>query len=133
MKRRKRTKNLKKYAVAFCEQVRSDFPSLPLTSKRPIVCCFPYKCFTNATFGGLEETEDGKCIIDGYYNDKEGIIEIYDIFYEDKEALKKTIRHECLHFLLHQSGLDYKDTDKVFLLFAINYNARPYGLFLMDD
>lgn len=130
MKRRKRTQKLKRYARDFCRQVKTDFPKYITTEKQPLLRCYVKKAFTTSEIVNdqfMEKTENGHTIIDGFARN-DGIIELYDIVNAETEALKRTLRHECLHFLLRESGLPYDDDNEIFLVFAIAYNANPYGM-----
>lgn len=119
---KKRTVKLRQYAKDFCNQVRSEFPQIPLASKNPIVECFskPALGKNNVEIAGLFIPEKGK-------------IEVYNILHEKFSDLKTTMRHECIHFLLYESGLQYEDTSETFLLMAAFYNARPYGILVNED
>lgn len=116
----RKAKYLNRYAQSFCDKVRMDFSKYKLTKNNPHVICYKEK--------GI--SPDG-IIIDGEYAD--GKIYIYDCFGQVPLELKRTIKHEALHFILNQSGLPDKDDDDIFLLFAIKYNARPYALFNIPE
>lgn len=126
---KKRRQNLKKYAREFINMVRQDFPKIPITSDTPTLKFYRFSVCVPASTPGLEyaeKTAEGKPIINGqYYN---GIIEIYGITERKPAELRETVRHECIHFLLDKSGLPYKDTDELFMLLAIFYNAQPAGI-----
>ena len=145
MKTKKRIQKCKRYAKEFCDYVREDLiakdPRMKyfITLQNPIVKCFVCKActdidnFSQGVPPGAELAPNGKPIIDGEYVAEESAIYIYDVFECDPEELRRTIRHECIHFLLNKSGLPYKDTDKVFLNMATIYDARPYGLLYDQD
>lgn len=126
---RKRTQKLKRYAIDFCDRVRRDFSAVNITTENPLIKFYRYGAFTKCATPELEfaeKTPGGDPIISGYYCN--GIIEIYDVTTETPAELKRTIRHECLHFLLDKSGLPNNDSDEVFINFAVIYDARPVAL-----
>ena len=145
MKTKKRIQKCKRYAKEFCDYVREDliakYPRMKyfITLQNPIVKCFVSKACTdidNFPQGVPPDAElapNGKPIIDGEYVAEESAIYIYDVFECDPEELRRTIRHECIHFLLNQSGFPWNDTDEMFLCLAIAYDARPYGLLYDQD
>lgn len=134
---KKRTQKLKRYALQFCEQVRADFPQIPLTSKNPTVKCFrAIGCTSDAVQllqGIAEQRDNGDFIIDGFHDQQGGVIDIFNIIKETPAELKRTVRHECIHFLLYESGLPCEDDANIFIALALNYDARPYGLLKRQD
>lgn len=127
---KKRTQKLKQYSVQFCDKVRADFPQIPFTLKNPRIKCFKEQGVTSddKLQGIAEQTNKGLYLIDGEYIKEAGEIIIYNIIKEKPAELKTTVRHECLHFLLYESGLPDADETNEFLALALYYNARPYGL-----
>ena len=123
---KKRCRKIKKYIREFCDTVRRDFPQIPITGNSPVVKLYRHCVCVPTDTQGLEfaeKTAEGRPIINGqYYN---GIIEIYGITERKPAELRETARHECIHFLLDKSGLPYKDSDDLFTLLAIAYNAQP--------
>lgn len=113
---RKRTQKIKRYAKEFCKQVYRDYGNLGIVDATPVIKCYR----------GIYETYDGTQI-DGALIHSTGIVEIYNITKERPEALKQTVRHECLHFLLRKSNLPFEDDTEIFCILALNYNAFPYG------
>ncbi len=126
---KKRCLKLKKYADQFCDTVRRDFPQLKTaTANYPTVNCFRHPGTVpgnDARAKMAERTPDGRALIGGHYNN--GIIDIYGIT-GNLEELKTTVRHECIHWLLDNKGYPYDDSEPLFLLFAIRYNANPYRI-----
>ena len=124
---KKRCLKLKKYADQFCDTVGRDFPRLK-AGNYPTVNCFRHPGTVpgnDARVKMAERTPDGRALIGGHYNN--GIIDIYGIT-GNLEELKTTVRHECLHWLLDNKGYPYDDSDAIFLLLAILYDANPYGI-----
>ena len=137
MNARIRKKQLKQYAKIFCDEVRQLSPEVKekLTRKNPIVKCYKEKGLGGPvsdypdSVGGLEEiieTHNGRLVIDGYFDKETGSIEIYNIFGEPLDYIKTIIRHECIHFILYESGLPWKDNDEMFTEMARYFNANPY-------
>ena len=141
MKTRKRIQKCKRYANEFCDYVREDLIAVDprmkhlITSQNPAVKCFVFNACTDVDDipQGVKLTPSGKFIVDGEYVAEESAIYIYNVFKCDPKELKRTVRHECIHFLLNKSGLPYKDTDEAFLCLAASYDARPYGLLYDKD
>lgn len=141
MKTKKRIQKCKRYAKEFCDYVREDLIAKDsrmkylITLQNPVVKCFVSKaCIDSDNIPpGAELAPNGKPIIDGEYVAEESAIYIYDVFECDPEELRRTIRHECIHFLLDQSGFPSNDTDEMFLCLATIYDARPYGLLYDKD
>lgn len=134
MKYRKRTQKLKRYARAFCDQIRKDYPridrALQLKGiKRPVVRCYRFGVSTKGTFKNAVYTAEGHMLINGYYNETNKEIEIFHVTKEKPEELRCTVRHECIHFILESCGLPFRDWDDLFLVLALKYDARPYELF----
>lgn len=126
----KRRQKLKKYAYSFCDTIRQELPKLQITKEHPTILFYrrPYSVFSDIPGSGIaEKTENGGTLIDGFYCD--GRIEIYNTARERPEELRRTIRHECLHFLLDRSGHPWKDADNLFILLALEYDARPTVLY----
>lgn len=124
---KQRCRKLKKYAREFCDTVRQDFSKMPLTKDYPAIIFYRQQFCAAAEIPGAEiadKTGDGLPVVDGYYCG--GVVEVYGVTKENPDELRRTVRHECLHFLLDKSGLPSKDDDDIFLLLAIKYNARPY-------
>ena len=122
---------IKRYARQFCDQVRADFPILSLTDKNPKIKCFTLPGGTDAptdAMEGITYTENGIYYLDGFFDHDRNIVEIYSITTTPPEELRETVRHECLHYLLFNSGHPHRDSDKLFLFLAANYKAAPYYL-----
>lgn len=115
MKDRLRKKTAKKYAVKFLEEVQADFPSL--TVKKP-----PRIIFHKAQ----AYLEDGEGPIDGRTERTGGKIFVYSWKEQRQKDLHTTLRHEMVHAILIQNGRPAKDTDTLFMLMALKYNAAPY-------
>lgn len=132
---RKRSQKLKRYAIRFCDQVRNDFPRKLWTTDNPVIKFYrlPGAANSKLLFGIGERNNKGLFIIEGFYNDERKEVEIYNTTKEKTDNLRRTIRHECIHFLLNKSGLPYKDSDDLFLLLAFMYDAKPYGLLKRED
>ena len=127
---------LKMYAKRFCNTVKREQPKFINTSKEPTIKFYTQKCFADINDfkdynANIFEVENEGILIDGFFSKKDTTIEIYNVLNEDLTELKRTIRHECLHFLLYESGQPWSDTDKLFIALSIAYDARPYGLFNM--
>lgn len=130
---RKRAKKLRKYAKDFCDAVKSDFPELSLTAKKPLLRLYRRTGYASIAIKDelsplFEKAKGGQYVIYGNYDEEKGVIGLFNILKEKPDELKRTIRHECLHFLLKESGLPYEDSDKLFLIMAIMYDASPYML-----
>lgn len=110
---RKRSQKLKNYAKEFCLKVKNDFNGKINFKEYPRLFFFKYP-------GTLENG----FTFNGYFNPPNKI-EIYGLFSESMETLKRITRHECLHFLLWQNDLPYQDKNIPFILLAIKYDARP--------
>ena len=128
---KKRCRKIERYARRFCDKVRSDFTAAGghLTADYPRIRVHRRFGVVPAEIKGLEAAEktiSGDSIINGLYFN--GHIELFGITKSKPEILKRTIRHECLHFLLEKSGLPCKDGDDIFIALAILYNANPYRL-----
>lgn len=146
---RKRKKKLKLYAKNFCNQVFYEYgEKLKLTNGRPNIKFYTCKCCVEKKDINLEfindvenkgildfnKTKDNEYyFLDGLFRHKEKKIEIYNIFKEKPAKLRQTIRHECLHFLLYESGHPYEDDSPLFILLALKYNADPYALYMYLD
>lgn len=113
---RRTKKRLKLYAKSFCREVKRELPGHITTCKYPKIYCFREE--------GLNINND---LMDGLYIDGK-VIQIYDILRKPLSELKMTVRHECLHFLLYESGLPHDDKDMEFLALAYLYKADPYEL-----
>lgn len=123
---------LKRYIFNFCDEVRAEYKQLN-GSQRPEVVLYKEEARTAQPIPGADiadKAPDGKTIVSGYYEN--GKIEIFGVDRDNLAYLKQTARHETIHFLLDAAGLDYKDTDSLFLLMAIKYDARP-AADLSDD
>lgn len=127
---------LEKYAKDFCDSVRSN-KELPFELTDLLTIEYPKMHFyslegiikkheNNNYLENISEELNGNYIIEGLYDD--GQIEIYGLLKYDLEKLKENVRHECLHFLLDKSGLPYDDTNEIFLILAMYFNATPYGI-----
>lgn len=134
MIRRIKEQVLKMYAKRFCRTVKREQSRFITTSKNPTIKFYTQKCF--ASINDFEdyntnilEVDNEKVLIDGFFCEADSTIEIYNVLSEKTAALKRTIRHECLHFLLRESGQQWSDTDKLFIILSVAYDANPYGLF----
>lgn len=131
MLKNKRKKKYTKYARTFCDRVRNDFEILQRMQVRyPKMKFYTKKGLTkDIDFSYCDPFKKGDYTeISGFYDTEKDCIEIYNFTREKPEELKKTIRHECLHFILASCGLPYSDNDELFITLAIIYNARPYAL-----
>lgn len=123
---------LKRYIVSFCDDVRAEYSQLN-GSRRPEVTLHKQEGRTAQPIPGADladKAPDGQTIVSGYYEN--GKIEIFGVARDSLAYLKQTARHETIHFLLDAAGLDYRDTDDLFILLAIKYDARP-AADLSDD
>ena len=132
MKTNKRTKMIKNYAKMFCDTVQNECKYIT-TRAYPKVKCFSFQAVTSYDFGleldDLIERHEDKEIIGGIFDKKGEAIEIYNIFREKPEELRRLVRHECLHFLLYKSGEPWDDDSNLFLLLAYYYDANPWALY----
>lgn len=144
---KKRCQKLKRYARQFCDTVRQDFKDarqtrVKITSDNPALRFYRERgcvILSNEKIKELDLTglelankrATGEILIDGCYND--GIIEVYNVTKENPKYLKRTIRHECLHFLLDKSGLPFNDNDNLFIMLAYLYEANPVELLKRPD
>lgn len=71
-------------------------------------------------------------MVDGWTDETGHFIEIYGSTRQSPAGLRRTIRHEMLHAILKQNGLPSGDSDDLFLVLTIHYNANPWGI-LTDD
>lgn len=118
---------LKRYIYSFCDTVRAEHKQLT-PGKYPAVAFYRAAAYTDdlpehIAAADVDKAPNGKPLISGYY--AAGKIEIYGLDLDKLKYLKQTARHETLHYLLDADGLDYKDTDDLFILLAIKYDARP--------
>lgn len=135
MIRNKRRKKYKRYARTFCDRVRNDYEKFRLFSTRyPEMRFYTAKGYTTkGDFSYCDAPTQGDYTeIAGYCDAEKGYIEIYNFTKEKPDRLKRTIRHECLHFILGDIGLPNTDDDTLFLLLAIKYNADPYEILKPD-
>lgn len=128
---------LKKYAAKFCDKVRSEMPALNLTEKKPHILLYKKEVITECDsmkkyIEYANDINSEYATVSGFYSMKDGCIELYGTDRYELKEIKQTLRHECIHFLLHQSGYPYNDEDFIFLLLACQYDARPYSLLNVD-
>lgn len=132
MLRNKRRRKYTEYARTFCDRVRNDFELLQrMQARYPKMKFYTEKGLAkDIDFSYCNPFKKGDYTeISGFFCDTEkDCIEIYNFTREKPEYLKKTIRHECLHFILANCGLPYSDDEELFILLAIKYNANPYTL-----
>lgn len=132
-------KQIREYAISFCDSVRNDFKFFkilfPNRTSNPEIFCFPEPgAVSNVEIiDGIAEETNGNQLINGFYNATNKSIEIYNINHATDEELKKTIRHECCHFILHTYELPWDDTDEMFLKLATLYDANPWGFYKRPD
>lgn len=134
---KKRSQKIKCYVKHFCNDVYTDFPEFK-NKVFPKVRLYREYSYTtidnNSPLKGMEDLTkpvpniENSAIIEGFFDRENEVIEIYGITKETLDALRHTVRHECLHFILYKNGLPYKDEDSLFLTMAIKYNANPYQL-----
>ena len=104
MLKRKRMQKIKKYAKDFCDRVTNDYPKI--IKNYPLIELLTYK----------DILLNGKYLVDGYFDHGTNHVVIANIYNPRVKELKQIIRHECLHFLLYNSGLPSKDDDILFTL-----------------
>ena len=110
---------LRKYGQEFLLQLQADYPVFAdIKPKLPIV------------FADFAKDESGKYIYDTGGNfeivdDVQIIIHIFDCW-RDIETLKRTIRHEILHYVLFRIAVNYADDSGIFHYFCDKYDAHAY-------
>lgn len=112
---------LQGYADKFAKELHDKY----LSNFNPKI--LPIKFITNPKY---EADEDNNCLksTNGEYcrNNNQNIICIYDYPSRNEEELKRTIRHEIIHYALDVSGLKCGDSDAVFHALGNILDARPY-------
>ena len=111
---------LKKYSKEFLQEVKNDLPVFAdISSDLPI----SFELFSRKNKDGGEEYNIKG---DVYQVDKSQInIHIYNCW-EYIESLKKTLRHEILHYVLMKKGLNYSDDAAFFHYLCQLYDAGAY-------
>lgn len=110
---------LRKYGQEFLKQVQSDYSVFKdIKTELPII------------FDDFDKDENGKYVYDtgGNFeivNDVQLIIHIFDCW-RDIESLKRTVRHEILHYILFRIGVNNSDDGGVFHYFCKIYDAHGY-------
>lgn len=137
MLKRKRAKAYKKYALAFIDRVRADYPIIgELSADYPKIELYTEQGLTlckekNEELQNIaQKSPHGYALISGEYDKENQTVILYHYTREKPEANKRTLRHECLHFILNAAGLPYNDEEPLFLLLAMEYNAQPYGILI---
>lgn len=133
MLKRKRAKAYKKYALAFIDRVRADYPIIgALSSKYPKIELYTEQGYTSCKEKNEElqniaqKSPHGYALIDGEYDDEQKTVILYHYTREAPADNKRTLRHECIHFILDAAGLPNGDEEPLFLVLAMEYDARPY-------
>ena len=133
MLKRKRAKAYKKYALAFIDRVRADYPIIgALSSEYPKIELYTEQGYTsckekNETLRNIaQKSPHGYALISGEYDDERKTVILYHYTREAPAYNKETLRHECIHFILDAAGLPNGDEEPLFLVLAMDYNAQPY-------
>lgn len=114
-----KTIELRKYGQEFLLQVQNDYSVFKdIKTELPII------------FDDFDKDENGKYVYDtgGNFeivNDVQLIIHIFDCW-RDIESLKRTVRHEILHYILFMIGVNNSDTGGIFHYLCNKYDAHAY-------
>lgn len=110
---------LRKYGQDFLSQLQADYPVFKdIKPELPIV------------FDDFEKDENGEYVYDTggdfvIINNVQLIIHIYDCW-RDIETLKRTVRHEILHYVLFMISVNNSDDGGLFHYFCNKYDAHGY-------
>lgn len=110
---------LRKYGQVFLQQLQKDYPVFKnIKAELPIV------------FDDFEKDENGQYVYDTGGNfvlidNVQLIIHVYDCW-RDIESLKRTVRHEILHYVLFRISVNNSDDGGIFHYFCNKYDAHAY-------
>lgn len=110
---------LRKYGQEFLQQLQADYPVFQdIKTDLPIV------------FDDFDKDDNGKYVYDtgGNFEVLNGVQLIIHIFdcWRDIETLKRTARHEILHYVLFRIGANNSDDGGIFHYFCNKYDAHGY-------
>lgn len=115
-----RIKTYKEYIAKFVDEVIQDFPIFADLDKDIIPVVF---------FNGYSKDEKETAAGDFRASGIQSIIHVYDSWNRDMDKMKKTIRHEILHYLLWciaPLGKIHADDSGIFHYFCHVYDAHAY-------
>ena len=110
---------IRKYGQVFLTQLQADYSVFnDIKTELPIV------------FDDFDKDENGQYVYDtgGNFEVVNGVQLIIHIFdcWRDIESLRKTVRHEILHYVLFRIGANNSDDGGIFHYFCNKYDAHGY-------